>query len=117
MFVSHQYFEYFVQNSEFKEYFFYENSFLSKSVHKSINKPLFEPSSEPHTQHTGELSCKKCCLFYNRNIKLNDAQIKSLSMATISESESELWHNSRKIKLAEVPTRSPSVILQVVVIS
>lgn len=110
MFVSHQSFKYFVENSELKELFLLENSLLSKSMHANINKSFFEPSSEPHTEHTGELSCEKCCAFYNRYIKLNDAQIQSLSMATISQSESELWHNSRKIRITgssahKVPVR------------
>lgn len=100
-----------MENSELKEFFFFlDNSLLSKSVHEKINKSLFEPSSEPHTEHTGELLCKKCRVFYNRYIKLNDAQIKSLSMAKISQSESELWHTSRKIRITgssahKVPVR------------
>lgn len=62
MFVSHQSFKYFVENSELKELFLLENSLLSKSMHANINKSLFEPSSEPHTEHTGELSCEKLCV-------------------------------------------------------
>lgn len=99
MFVSHQSLKYFVENSELKELFSLKNSLLSKSVHAKLDTTLFEPSSEPHTEHVGDLSCKKCSQFYNKYIKLTDAQIKSLSMATISQSESELWHNSRKIRI------------------
>lgn len=85
----------------------------------NIYRSLFEPSSEPNTEHTGVLSSKTLCLFYYRYmyIKLNDVHIKSLSMATISQSKSKVWHNSRTIrKTAEELTRFRAVMLHIIII-
>lgn len=55
-------------------------------------------------------------MFYNSYIKLNDAQMKSLLMATISQSESELWNDGRKIKITgrsdhKVPVRHTTKVI------
>lgn len=54
------------------------------------NRSLFEPSFKSNNEHIGELLCKMSCLFYNRCIHLNDAQIKSILRTAVLPSESEL---------------------------
>ena len=74
---------------------------MNKSVQAELDTTPSEPSSEHQTEHIGDLSCKKGCQFYNTYIKLNDAQTQSFSMAMISQSESEVRHNSRKLKITD----------------
>ena len=61
MFVSHQSLKYFVENSELRELFSVKHSLLNKSVQAKVDTTPSEPSSEPHTEHIGDLLCKKCC--------------------------------------------------------
>ena len=53
----------------------------------------------PHTEHGTTLTCKKCLTFYETYVQLSPAQAEKLTEETQVQSASQLWHDTRKLRL------------------
>ena len=110
-FISHLDFLSFVDNSPLKPLFNLQNFILYKSTSAKINTTCFMSNdSTPHSEHTGDLSCLKCEKFYDRFVQLTPTQISDITTKTISQAQSDLWHDSRKLRITgstshKVPVR------------
>lgn len=76
-------------------------------------------SQTPHIAHGPELSCEKCCGFYQGYINLNPQQAQTLTHETQTQSASQLWHDARMLRLTastakkvpKRPTTNPAKFL------
>lgn len=95
------------------------NGLLQLSYRADVDSSKAGPSNHDpahsntlcHTEHSTKLTCLKCIKFYEAYIKVSPAQAATLMEETRMQSASQLWHDSRKLRLTastakRVPKRS-----------
>ncbi len=116
---SHKDFKESIDKSQTKPLFLLKNTLLAKCYNAT---PTAEQqgsrmdhgpcaADQPHRNHDEDLSCGKCKAFYEAYIDLDGEQASKLEMKTREQSESGLWHSSRKIRITassakKVPVRA-----------
>lgn len=92
---------------------------LNKTVTCSVSKGPSKSLELVHTDHHN-MDCNLCMSFYSKYINLCDSKISALNQGTTSQSQSSMWHDSRRIRITassakKVPKRQqtcPSKFLQ-----
>lgn len=107
MFTSHDEYKAFVKCSDIKDLFMLENSIIHKSVCATPQQVSIPVS---HGVHEDYCSCDKCFEFYKKYIQLTESQISSLNETTTTQASSQIWKDSRKIRITgstahKVPVR------------
>lgn len=104
-------------NLAFKNQAFHRSTLLFKCVNANPTVPPIDPHTPTisHTNHDGTMSCPGCLSFYDTFVAIDD---KRLEEATREQSMSQLWHDSRKLRVTassakKVPVRtSPDAFLK-----
>jgi hypothetical protein len=88
-----------IENSEIKDLFHIKNSTMQASV--SVVLDVEKDTLAQHGTHTSEdiSTCQLCFAFYQQYIELNSTKRDLLTSCTESQSDSEIWKDSRKIRI------------------
>jgi hypothetical protein len=87
-----------VQSSPFRSLFKIPSTLINKCLTASLlPKPTLAVNQ--HESHTCENSCQKCNIFYTKFVSANELQSSNFEMATRKQHLSELWHDSRKLRI------------------